>query len=215
MAQRLRWKIGDDYRQMGYPLFVQGALLTEEAGRLGHGEEQRTIYLVAARYLEEARTHGFPPGREDQGLLLLGDSLYRAEHYAESLPVLREVYEQNPDLQHTLARMLSTAYLRNTVPNLKAAKQYTEVWLQDPSLTDDDRDLATLQLAEIYLDSHDPEACRSALSKIAPNRLTKDRLCCSPDVWRCSKGTRSSLRWRIPDSTTRMAKTSIGKRLVC
>ena len=147
---------------------------------------------MAAHYLEEARTHGFPPGREDQGLLLLGESL-SPDTTPKVYLFLREVYEQNPDLQHTLARMLSTAYLRDTVPNLKAAKQYTEVWLQAPSLTDDDRDLATLQLAEIYLDDHDPEACRSALSKIAPKSPHGGRLCCSPDVWRCSKGTNRRL----------------------
>ncbi len=166
MAQRLREKIGSNYHRLGHPLFVQGVVLAEEAGQLGRGDEQRTIYLVAARYLAEARTHGFPAGRTDQGLYLLAECLYKAEHYAESLPVLHDAYQRAPEQKFILARLLSTAYLRDTVPNLRQAKRFTDIWLQDPSLTDDDRALATLQLAEIQLALRAPQECQQALAQI-------------------------------------------------
>jgi len=167
MAVRLQEKIGDDYHLLGRPLFIQGAVLAEEAARRVNPDQRQTIYLVASRYLEESRTRGFPPGREDEGRYLLATTLFNAGQYAESLPVLKEAYERMPGEKYVLARLLCLAYLRNRQPNLEQASLFNHVWLNDPGLSDQQREEALLRRADIALKQHDHAACRKALSRIA------------------------------------------------
>jgi TolA-binding protein len=166
MAHRLRRKLGGDYRHLGYPLFVLGSVLSQQAEQLGHADERRIVHLVAARYLEEARNRGLPPGREKEGLYRLAISLFNGGHFAESLPVLREAYEQMPHQKHELARRLSIAYLRDEQPDLHQALHYNQIWLADPSLTGQARDEALLAQAEIALRQGDLALCHDSLAQI-------------------------------------------------
>lgn len=175
IASQLARKYGNDGRRSGYPLFVQGAVLAEEAAQHGSARENATQFLVAARYLQESRERAFPPGREKEGLYLLGSCLFKAGRFAESLPVLHDALEDVPSQKYEIARLLSTAYLRDTVPNLKKARRYNHTWLDDPSLAEDERHEAILQLAEIELGLQDQEACRETLSAIPDDSPLHDQ----------------------------------------
>ncbi|MFO7908080.1 MAG: tetratricopeptide repeat protein [Planctomycetota bacterium] len=166
IASQLTRTFRDGDSRSGYPLFVQGAVLAEEASQQDIDGENRILFLIAARYLQEARKRGFPPGREKEGLYLLGSCLFKAGHFAESLPVLHDALKQVPGQKHEIARLLSTAYLRDQVPNLKRARDYSHMWLENPSLTEARRHEALLQLAEIELGLQNQQACRETLSRI-------------------------------------------------
>ena len=167
LADRLRKKLGNDYSQLGYPLFVQGATLAHEASKLGAGDERQTLYLLAAHYLAEARDRGLPPGREKEGLYLLATSLFHSGRYAESLRPLLEAVQAEPDGDYELYRLLSTAYVRDTRPDLNKSLTYNRLWLKDPSLSRGERDEAYLQQSEILLDLQDTAGCQAALDQIA------------------------------------------------
>ena len=80
IAQQLQEAIFDEYQPSGASFYVQGSILTKEAAELLPGEKRRTIYLIAAHYLEQARDRGFPPGHEQEGLYLLSSQLVSGRH---------------------------------------------------------------------------------------------------------------------------------------
>ncbi len=166
LADRLRKKLGNDYSQLGYPLFVQGAVLAHEASELGPVQERQTLYLVAARYLEEARDRGFPPGRDQEGRYLLATSLFHSGSYAESLRPLLDAASDQQDRAYEIYRLLSIAYLRDTPPDLNRSLTFNRLWLEAPSLTRAELDEAYLRQSEILLGLHDAAACHTALDQI-------------------------------------------------
>ena len=75
----------------GTPLFVLGAIKTRDAENQAVPERRRVEYLIASRYLTEARAYGFPVARERQGVYLLGHSLIESGQFDEGIGVLKEV----------------------------------------------------------------------------------------------------------------------------
>ncbi|MHB8969018.1 MAG: tetratricopeptide repeat protein [Pirellulaceae bacterium] len=162
--------------EQGQPLFIMGAVIAQEAALRGHNAEGRALYLVAARYLQEARDHGFPPGREAQGLTLLGQCLFQSGRYAESLPALREAAQVDTHNRFELYRLLAIAYLQDAVPNLKAALQYNQRALEDTTMGPQQREEAILQQSQILLRLGDVDACRKALASIAADSPLRDQV---------------------------------------
>ena len=58
----------------GGPVFVLGVVADHEA-ETAPERDQVESYLLAARWLEDAQSRGFPPGRQSQGVCLLGKCL--------------------------------------------------------------------------------------------------------------------------------------------
>jgi tetratricopeptide (TPR) repeat protein len=152
-----------------------GTVVAHEAALCGREAESRALYLVAARYLEEARDRGLPPGHEAQGLTLLGQCLFRSGRYAESLPALREAAKADTPDKFELYRLLTAAYLRDTVPNLKAALQFSQLALEDPGLTSRQREDALVEQSQIQLQLGDTQECRQTLSSIPPDSPVRDQ----------------------------------------
>ncbi len=168
-ATRLQLSGKLSYHQQGGPLYVQGAALAQEAAEHWREDERRKLYLVAARYLEEARDRGFPPDREDQGMYLLSTCLFQSGHYADSLPILQEALAANPQHRHELHRLLAAAYYNDASPQFDQALHYSLETLEDPNLTAAQRHQELLQQARIYL-----RLGRLAEAKLAPASITAD-----------------------------------------
>ena len=164
-----------DYRKQGYAIYVQGVVLAHEADQMNSEAERRTLYLVAARYLEEARDRGFPAGREDVGLYLLANCLFKSGHYAESLPALQAALEALPRRKYELYQCLATAYLRDNHADFQRALHYNRLSLKDPSLTAGQRDELTILQTEILLGLDDATTCRQMLDAISDDSPVHDQ----------------------------------------
>lgn len=165
IAERIRDMGHLSFEEAGGPAFVLGAVNFHEASDLlGRGDTD--FYNLAARYLERSRDLGFPPGRESEGTLLLGESLFRSGQWVASQPHLENALALNPGRAKELHRMLAEAYLDERSPNPKAALQHISAYLAAPQLTDDERATGALAQARIHLQLGNPDACRVALEQV-------------------------------------------------
>ena len=151
------------YDELGGPAYVLGAALAHSAEDHWNEAERRSLYLIAARYLEEARDRRFPRGREASGLYLLGRSLFESGRYAQSLAPLLAAAEANPQRRTEIYGLLAAAYRRDSDPQLELALQYCGKYLEDRMLAPEQRRDGFLQLAEIHFDKGDSDACRATL----------------------------------------------------
>ena len=137
----------------GTPLFVLGAVKTNDALSEVIPEQRRTQYLVASRYLNEARSYGFPPSREKQGLLLLGKSLIETSQTAEGIEVLSDALEVGPrkggPLNVAIHRLLAEAYTLLAKPDHEQALSQIGAALDDDSLSPDQKVAALILKAKI------------------------------------------------------------------
>ncbi|MEO7404755.1 MAG: hypothetical protein ABIU95_13890, partial [Burkholderiales bacterium] len=67
--------------EYGGPLFVLGAIKIKDAEQQAVPERRRIEYLIASRYLTEARAYGLPVRREAAGIYLLGQSLIESGQF--------------------------------------------------------------------------------------------------------------------------------------
>jgi tetratricopeptide (TPR) repeat protein len=137
----------------GTPLFVLGAVKTYDAGNDLVSDRRRTEYLVASRYLSESRSFGFAPGREKQGLLLLGKSLVESYQTEPGIGVLNEALAIEPQsddpLNVAIHRVLADAHALSLPPNLDLALQHVTAVLDNSELTTEQRVAALLLKATI------------------------------------------------------------------
>lgn len=152
---------------LGAPSFLLGAAAAYEAEDAWRAE-QEPLNLVAARYLEEARDLGFPPGRDGEGLYLLGRSLYLTGQMAASRIVLWKALEANPLRRTEIHRLLAAAFLEDANPKLMEALEHNAIALADQTLPDDDRHQGLLQRAEILLRLGKTSECVETLDPIPP-----------------------------------------------
>ena len=119
--------------EYGGPLFVLGAVKTYEAGNQASTERRRIDYLVASRYLKEARTYGIPLEREPHGLFMLGKSLVESGQFDEGIETLNELLKQKlPDDNIVVGQthqLLASTCLFMPQPNPEKAFQHNEALL--------------------------------------------------------------------------------------
>lgn len=147
-------------------LYLMGRIVAYDAERHGSSHDARVLYLVAARYLEDARERGLPAKFENDGVWQLGRCLFASGQYAECLPTLREALKRGAAHPYEINRMAALASLRITPPNLKSALQYSQAALNDPHLTIAQREEATLLNAQILLQQRDFAASRQLFEQI-------------------------------------------------
>ncbi|MEX2173556.1 MAG: tetratricopeptide repeat protein [Pirellulaceae bacterium] len=148
--------------ERGGALFIQGSVLAREAENHSNPAQQRILYLVASRYLEEARAAGFPEGREADCLLVLARSLHRAGRYGQSLSTLRAAQAANPHAAAELHRLLAEGSLLLTPPRLDQARDHIQRYLALDDLTAAERHVGRLLESRILLARGDlPEAAGS------------------------------------------------------
>ena len=137
----------------GGPLFVLGAVKTHDAASDVVSERRRTDYLVASRYLSEARSYGFAPKREKQGLLLLGKSLVESCQTEEGIEVLSDALGIEPretgEIEIAIHRVLADAYMLLPHPDFERALTHAETALEGDRLTPDQQVAALLLKTKI------------------------------------------------------------------
>lgn len=130
-----------------YALGVVEARQAEQA----LGATQRDLYLIAARYLDEARDRGFPRHRQEAAILLLGKCLYSSGQFTASRSVLEEALKQNPREKANIHRLLAGAYLNGAKPLFQKALAHNALALGDSTLSADARNEVLLQRVEILV----------------------------------------------------------------
>ncbi|MHC4400131.1 MAG: tetratricopeptide repeat protein [Planctomycetota bacterium] len=150
---------------LGAQAFVLGAVAAYEADE-AWDEDKRRLYLVATRYLEEARDLGFPASREGEGLFLLGRSLYLSGRMPACRPVLREALKANPRRETEIRWLLAAAYLEDANPMLPEALRENGVYLSRPDLSSERRHEGLLQRGRILLELGKTTECLATLNQI-------------------------------------------------
>lgn len=151
----------------GVPAYAQGVAAFQAAEQtLSEGKKAR--YLVASRHLEEAQERGFPEGHENEGLFLLGKSLYHSEQYVASRDVLREALKVNPKRKTQIHELLAKADLKLPNPLLDQALEHNKVVLADKRLGADRRREALLEQSQILLRMGKLKEAENALAGFPP-----------------------------------------------
>lgn len=153
--------------------YIHGVVADYDAQNLlGQGEQARR--LEAARHLADARRLGIPPGRESEGLYLLGRNLLLARRETEAAAVLEDALTAaaGTPREMTLNRLLAQAYLSATEPKPREAVAHLDRYLEFTDLTSVARNQARLDRAEALLRLGDEAACRAALDEISAEAHT-------------------------------------------
>lgn len=165
LAKKLKEQGTLSMEELGGPAFALGAAAAYEAEG-SWSKDRAKHYLAAARYLEEARDRGFPPGRRGEGLYLLGKSLYLSGQIPASRPVLLAALKVNRPKRTEIHGLLSGAYQNDANPQLEKALEQNTRYLSDRRLPGADRHEGLLQRAQILLRMDKIAACVAVLDKI-------------------------------------------------
>ncbi|MDY0167531.1 MAG: tetratricopeptide repeat protein [Thermoguttaceae bacterium] len=152
----------DDIAGAVYALGVATALEADDTW----SKDRQQKYLLAARYLEEARSRGFPAGRRGQGLYLLGKSLYEGGRIPASRPFLTEALRAAPVHREEIQRLLAGAYLEDSTPDLEKALHYNTLYLNGRKLAPAKHQEGLMQRAQILLAMGKPDECTATLQRI-------------------------------------------------
>lgn len=156
----------DEPYGLGPSLFVLGAAKAAEAEQEWSADRKRAMHLVAARYLQKARSLGVPPVRESQLNFLLGQSLIRGNQPQAGIDVL-DGSLGDPRMPTTeIHALLSEAYLGIPEPDLKSALKHNQALLSDDSLTEKRRTLAQIAQVDILRQLGRIEEAREVLNSI-------------------------------------------------
>jgi tetratricopeptide (TPR) repeat protein len=155
--------------EYGGPLFVLGAIKTNDAQQQAVPERRRIEFLISSRYLTEARAYGYPPGREAYGDFLLGQSLVESGQFDEGTQILKDLAAQTTTsdaLRFQSQQVLAETCLRMPHPRLEEALRYTDLIIATPKITSDELASALFKRAE----------CQSRLERFDEARLSVQRV---------------------------------------
>jgi tetratricopeptide (TPR) repeat protein len=152
--------------ELGGPLFALGAIKVAEAESQWSLQHQRSGYILASKYLLEARTIGFPPGRELEGMRLLGRSLIESGDIEKGTQVLEESLFQNPPDATQRHLTIANAYLLSSEPQLLKALEHIDNALADETLVGTERSEALLNRIDMLTGLQRFEEARETLSQI-------------------------------------------------
>jgi tetratricopeptide (TPR) repeat protein len=165
--------------EYGGPLFVLGAIKTHDAENQSTADRRRIEYLVASRYLTEARTYGVPAGREIEAVFLLGKSLVESSQFDVGIETLEEMLVRDLPEDHPLAwevhRLLANTCLLMPEPELSQALEHNDALLAKSNLTEPQRAAVLLQRAECLTRMNRFDEARAAAASVPPgaNRVAE------------------------------------------
>lgn len=168
IAAEVRTGEHESFANVGGAFFVLGAVMAHDAQKHDNPQEQRTLHLIASRYLEESRIRGFPAQHENEGLLLLGRSLHHGGRYQASLPILKEALSRNPQAKAEILTFLAQGYMQIEPPNLEQAAAHARRLVAEKHLSPAERESGLLLQGKIALAQGKFEDGRKALESIGP-----------------------------------------------
>ncbi len=164
-AETLRGQRTASLDDLAGAVYALGVATAEEADEtVGRGRQDK--FLLAARYLEEARSRGFPPGRRSRGLFLLGKSLYEGGRIPASRTFLTAALRADPTNRAEIHRLLAGAYLNDSAPDLEKALHYSDLYLAERNLPPAKQQDGLMQRAQILLAMGNPDECMAILDRI-------------------------------------------------
>jgi len=168
IAARLLTNTSAGYSDHGGAYFILGSITLQEADQQINPTKRQLLDLVAARYLEEARSRGIPQTREADSLWKLGRALHDAGRYARSVSILREALEIQPEKNARIHALLADGYLNLQPPRLAEALEHNRLYLAAPALSPPELDAGWLIEGRILLEQKDTAAASAAVSHVAP-----------------------------------------------
>jgi tetratricopeptide (TPR) repeat protein len=103
-----------------------GLLATDNTSR-------RFAFHSAVEHLQRISS-GWPPGREDEGERLLGESLFGVGYFAAAIPHIESVLDRNPTYQAALTPTLARCLARGSKRDVARAVQTIDDFLESPGL---------------------------------------------------------------------------------
>ena len=162
----------DEY---GGPLFVLGAVKAAEAEQQWSAQQRQNQYLIASKYLQEAKSSGFPEGRSAEGKYLLGRSLLESGDTAAGLRVLEQALE-DASADHTdLHLTLATAYSLSDPPQFAEALTHIDTALDSSDLVGAKRMDTLLDRIDALCQLGQFNAARGTLQAIPEGEITPNK----------------------------------------
>ncbi len=165
LAKRLQKQGTFAVEELGGAAFALGATAAYEAED-AQGKDRNKLFLLAARYLEEANNRGFPAQRGAEGLYLLGKSLAETGQLTASRSVLLSALKSSPQYRAEIHALLANVYLQESSPQLEQALQQNSLYLAEEKLSHEQRQRGLLQRAQILLRLGKIEECNATLDQI-------------------------------------------------
>lgn len=174
-ARAIAERYADDYRVdktlQGVPPYVLGAIIQRDADQFLNPSDQKSLFELSIRHLQNAEELGFPPGYEDQGEYLLGRALYHGGRHAECIPVLLAAYPKDTARQEEIEAMLAEAYLAadDLEDQWEEALIWSKRYRERKTLSPEQRESALVREARILHQLGRDEEARLIISDIPLN----------------------------------------------
>lgn len=160
----------------GGPLFVLGAVKAAEADSQWSALLRQSQYLIAAKYLQEAKTVGFPEGRKDEGNYLLGRSLIESGDNAMGLRVLEDSLPEAEGDRTSLHLTLASAYVLADPPAYDKALSHIDTALDSAELEGESRVETLLDRIDVLSKLGRFNEARATLQAIPSEQLTPNQM---------------------------------------
>ena len=162
----------DEY---GGPLFVLGAVKAAEAETQWAVLLRQSQFLIAAKYLQEAKSIGFPPGREEEGHYLLGRSLIESGDNSTGLEVLEQALEESDGDHVDLHLTLAAAYRLTDPPTYDQALSHIDTALESADLAGPERTQTLLDRIDVLSKLTRFNEARATLQAIPEEQRTAEQ----------------------------------------
>lgn len=143
--------------------FLVGAGKMREGTLLTDPRASRAAFHLAAEQLQIA-SEAWPPGREDEGDRMLGESLFQIGKFSDAIPRLESVINRNPTYREPLTPTLIRCLMRGTETDLRKALSLIRQYSALPGRPIDSESEAKFMEAECLVRLGQFQAARERLA---------------------------------------------------
>ena len=165
-SKRLLAGHGLSEKGIGGLAFVLGAVAMYEADLIVDAPDRTRLCRIAAEYLSVAEEKYFLPGRETEGLYLLGKSFFHSQQIERAIPVLEQISDRDSPYVAKIALLLARAYFRKPKPNLERASAGVQQYLSMSGLTPRQFDDGRILHARILFVQGRDQVCLNILNRV-------------------------------------------------